>query len=176
MIPFPLPLARPLVNNAALVFRLPVKLVPRAAQKVVLDFILHHLFAEALRDGDFEFLEGHWMELEVRDIGMKWYFTCSGDRLLIESHREDSDITFSGDLNDFVLIAGRKADPDTLFFQRRLRIDGSADLGMEIKHQIDNIDLDALPLLLSKLIDTCALIIRDVEADQREHSTLESVG
>ena len=172
--PFPITLARPLVRNAAFAFRLPVKLVPLAAQKVILNFILHHLFGEALRDGDFEFLEDRWLELEVRDIGMKWYFTCRGDRLLIESHRDDSDITFSGNLNDFVLIAVRKVDPDTLFFQRRLRVVGPADLGMEIKHQIDNIDLDALPLLLNKLIDTCALIIRDVEADDQDRHAVES--
>jgi predicted lipid carrier protein YhbT len=43
------------------------------------------------------------------------------------------------------LIAGRKEDPDTLFFQRRLSIEGDTELGLEVKNLMDSVDLDALP-------------------------------
>jgi len=47
-----------------------------------------------------------------------------------------------------VLIAARKQDPDTLFFQRRLRIEGDTELGLYVKNLMDAIDLDSMPVLL----------------------------
>ena len=44
-----------------------------------------------------------------------------------------------------ILIAARKEDPDTLFFQRRLRIEGDTELGLYVKNLMDAIDLDAMP-------------------------------
>ena len=161
-------LARPLVNNAARMFSLPAKLVPFTAHKAVLDHVLHTLFAEALADGDFEFLEGYWLELVVRDMGQRWYFTNVRNKLMIRKQRCGSDVRFSANLNDLVLIAARKADPDTLFFQRRLRIEGDTELGLEIKNLIDGIDLNALPLLLNKLMGQCAEMIHQVELEQQE--------
>ena len=46
---------------------------------------------------------------------------------------EQEDVSFSGNANDLVLIAARKEDPDTLFFQRRLRIEGDTELGLYVK-------------------------------------------
>ena len=73
----PMVLARPLVNNAARMFSLPAKLVPFTAHKAVLDHVLHTLFAEALADGDFEFLEGYWLELEVPQESPPAIETCA---------------------------------------------------------------------------------------------------
>ena len=50
--------------------------------------------------------------------------------------------------NDLILIAARKEDPDTLFFQRRLRIEGDTELGLNVKNLMDSIDLDTMPALL----------------------------
>ncbi|MEF1206178.1 ubiquinone anaerobic biosynthesis accessory factor UbiT, partial [Photobacterium damselae] len=58
---------------------------------------------------------------------------------------EQEDVSFSGECNDLVLIAARKEDPDTLFFQRRLRIEGDTELGLEVKNLMDSIDLESLP-------------------------------
>lgn len=46
------------------------------------------------------------------------------------------------------MIAARKEDPDTLFFQRRLRIEGDTELGLYVKNLMDSIDLDTMPPLL----------------------------
>lgn len=163
----PATLSRPLVNNAARIFSLPAKLLPFTAQKAVLNSILHTLFAEALADGDFEFLEGHWLKLEIRDLSQTWYFTSSGEKLKIQKFWPTSDVLFSANLNDLVLIAARKADPDTLFFQRRLRIEGNTELGLEIKNLIDSIDLETLPGLLNRLMNQCADMIQQVELDEQ---------
>ena len=47
-----------------------------------------------------------------------------------------------------VLLATRHADPDTLFFQRRLRVEGDTELGLAIKNTMDGMDWDDLPTLL----------------------------
>jgi predicted lipid carrier protein YhbT len=48
-------------------------------------------------------------------------------------------------LFDFVLLATRQADPDTLFFQRRIRIEGDTELGLGVKNTMDSMDWDDLP-------------------------------
>jgi len=66
------------------------------------------------------------------------------------------DVAFRGNLNDLVLIAGRKEDPDTLFFQRRLSIEGDTELGLEVKNLMDSVDLQSLPKPLQTLLNQLA--------------------
>ncbi|MEE8428093.1 MAG: SCP2 sterol-binding domain-containing protein, partial [Gammaproteobacteria bacterium] len=40
-----------------------------------------------------------------------------------------------------------REDSDTLFFQRRLRMEGDTELGLEIKNFLDSLDADALKLV-----------------------------
>lgn len=103
------------------------------------------VFKEALEDGDFEFLEDRWLKVDVRDLDLCWYISYQNEQLVVSEHVEQEDVSFSGECNDLVLIAARKEDPDTLFFQRRLRIEGDTELGLEVKNLMDSIDLDSLP-------------------------------
>lgn len=41
-------------------------------------------------------------------------------------------------------LALREEDPDTLFFSRRLRMEGDTDLGLLVKNTLDAVDWDAL--------------------------------
>ncbi len=65
-------------------------------------------------------------------------------------------MSFSGNLNDLVLIAGRKEDPDTLFFQRRLSIEGDTELGLEVKNLMDSVDLEQLPKAMQVALNQLA--------------------
>jgi predicted lipid carrier protein YhbT len=51
------------------------------------------------------------------------------------------DLTISASAHDFVLLAQRKEDPDTLFFSRRLAMEGDTELGLMVKNTIDAIEL-----------------------------------
>ena len=53
-----------------------------------------------------------------------------------------TDVSISGDLEGFTQLASLQEDPDTLFFQRVLRIDGETDTGVHIKNIIDALDYD----------------------------------
>lgn len=81
-----------------------------------------------------------------------WYFSFNGRRLIVTRHAR-ADATISGELREFLLLASRREDPDTLFFQRRLQINGDTELGLEVKNMLDTIDLDNLPTPLRKGMD-----------------------
>ncbi len=70
-----------------------------------------------------------------------------GNRLVVRQHAS-KDVSFSGNANDFILIAARREDPDTLFFQRRLRIEGNTELGLHVKNLMDSIELESMPSIL----------------------------
>ncbi|MBD2821409.1 SCP2 sterol-binding domain-containing protein [Xenorhabdus sp. 42] len=67
---------------------------------------------------------------------------------LVVRQYASEDVSLSGDLNDFVLIAARREDPDTLFFQHRLHIEGNTELGLHVKNLMDSIELESMPSIL----------------------------
>ncbi|MDA0148718.1 ubiquinone anaerobic biosynthesis accessory factor UbiT [Vibrio sp. LaRot3] len=145
-----------LVQNAASILRSPVHLLPQSVQKKALLDSLKMVFKEALEDGDFEFLEDKWLKVEVKDMKLHWYISYEDDKLIVADGEVEEDVSFSGNLNDLVLIAGRKEDPDTLFFQRRLSIEGDTELGLEVKNLMDSVDLELLPKPLQMLLNQLA--------------------
>ncbi|HDG1635325.1 TPA: SCP2 domain-containing protein [Vibrio cholerae] len=146
-----------LVQNAASILRSPIHLLPQNVQKKALLDAMGLVFREALQDGDFEFLEDKWLKVEVKDMELRWFISYQNDKLVVADKPVAEDVSFSGNLNDLVLIAGRKEDPDTLFFQRRLSIEGDTELGLEVKNLMDSVDLQQLPkalqILLHQLVD-----------------------
>ena len=89
-------------------------------------------------------------------MGLSWHIRYKNEQLVVSDKAVTEDVSFSGNLNDLVLIAGRKEDPDTLFFQRRLSIEGDTELGLEIKNLMDSVDLDLLPIPMKTLLNQLA--------------------
>jgi predicted lipid carrier protein YhbT len=52
------------------------------------------------------------------------------------------DVTFRACLSDFLALARRRVDPDTLFFQRRLCVEGAAETGLHLKNLLDGWEYD----------------------------------
>ncbi len=151
---------RALVQNAPKALRLPAQVCPFSLQKQLMSKVLTQVFNEALADGDFEFLQGSWLKLSVDDLGLSWFISYQDDRLQIAQRIEQPDVTFTSSLNDLILMAARKEDPDSLFFQRRLRIEGNTELGLEVKNLIDSLDLAVLPVWLQKALADLATFIQ----------------
>ncbi len=149
-----------LVQNAASILRSPVHLLPQSVQKKALLEGLKTVFKEALEDGDFEFLEDKWLKVEVKDMQLSWYISYQDEKLVVAEQPVQEDVAFRGNLNDLVLIAGRKEDPDTLFFQRRLSIEGDTELGLEVKNLMDSVDLELLPKPLQTLLNQLAEFVQ----------------
>ena len=51
-----------------------------------------------------------------------------------------ADVTLTASLRDFYLLAAREEDPDTLFFSRRLCIEGDTEAGLAVKNLLDAVD------------------------------------
>lgn len=135
------------VRQGPSLLSLPLKFTPFALQRQVLQQVLSWQLRQALADGELNFLEGRWLKIEVSDLSLTWLMSVQESKLVI-AERGEADVSFSGNANDLILIAARKEDPDTLFFQRRLRIEGDTELGLYVKNLMDSIDLDTMPLLL----------------------------
>lgn len=91
-------------------------------------------------------LEGHALRIDVRDAGIRFDFTCRRGAFVAARHADDVALTISASAHDFFLLAQRKEDPDTLFFNRRLTMEGDTELGLLVKNSLDAIDLGALNL------------------------------
>ncbi|HAB1977571.1 TPA_asm: SCP2 domain-containing protein [Salmonella enterica subsp. diarizonae] len=140
-----------LVHAGPSLMSVPVKLTPFALKRQVLEQVLSWQFRQALADGELEFLEGRWLIIHVRDIDLKWYTTVENEKLIV-SQQADADVSFSADASDLLMIAARKQDPDTLFFQRRLVIEGDTELGLYVKNLMDAIELEQMPKALRVML------------------------
>ena len=140
-----------LVHFGPSLMSVPVKLAPFALKRQVLEQVLSWQFRQALAEGELEFLEGRWLSIHVRDIGLLWYTSVVDGRLVV-SQQADADVSFSADASDLLMIAARKQDPDTLFFQRRLVIEGDTELGLYVKNLMDAIELEQMPKALRVML------------------------
>ena len=140
-----------LVHFGPSMMSVPVKLAPFALKRQVLEQVLSWQFRQALADGELDFLEGRWLSIHVRDIGLLWYTSVVDGRLVV-SQQADADVSFSADASDLLMIAARKQDPDTLFFQRRLAIEGDTELGLYVKNLMDAIELEQMPKALRVML------------------------
>lgn len=86
-------------------------------------------------------LDGKKFRIIVRDAGVSISFRIRSARF--EPLRPDHvvDVTFTASAADFLLLATRRADPDTLFFDRRLQIEGDTETGLVLKNILDAIEL-----------------------------------
>ena len=140
-----------LVHFGPSLMSVPVKLAPFALKRQVLEQVLSWQFRQALAEGELEFLEGRWLSIHVRDIGLRGYTSVVDGRLVV-SQQADADVSFSADASDLLMIAARKQDPDTLFFQRRLVIEGDTELGLYVKNLMDAIELEQMPKALRVML------------------------
>lgn len=91
-----------------------------------------------------DMLKGKSLRLCVTDARVAFDFAWQGGRFVArQASRPDAapDLTISASAHDFVLLAQRKEDPDTLFFSRRLAMEGDTELGLMVKNTIDAIEL-----------------------------------
>lgn len=130
----------------------PARLIPFPLQKAALERALAVTFRDQIAAGALDFLERHWVAVIVEDAGIEWYLTRGTRGLLVIDGGVKADVTFRGRLREFVALATRRADPDTLFFQRRLSVTGSTELGLACKNVMDSVEWDRWPPLLRQLL------------------------
>ena len=91
-------------------------------------------------------LVGKKLRLRVTDAQWAFDFEWRKDRFSATQNMGEADLTISASAYDFVLLARRQEDPDTLFFSRRLCMEGDTELGLLVKNTLDAIELPILNL------------------------------
>ena len=148
MLPIP-NFIRPIAKKAA---GIPGRFIPYPAQKLLLSVVLNEAFRQPLRHGEMDFLQGAKVRIKVTDLLIDWLIRVDADRFTPINRDYTDDVSISGESLDFLRLASRQADPDTLFFQRRIRIEGDTELGLGVKNTMDSMDWDDLPVPLRKML------------------------
>lgn len=137
-ISFPQPLAK-------LIGKLPA-LPPSFVFTRALNLALH----EVIHRGDLQAMHGKHIAIHVTDTGLRLYFTVLPEGFSHVIPNSMPDLSISATMHDFYLLATRKEDPDTLFFKRRLVVEGDTELGLVAKNTLDGMDLHGATMLAPK--------------------------
>ena len=124
----------------------PLVLLPRGPALYLLQRALNVVFAEPLRAGDIDFLDGRVANVRIHDAGIEFALTVADGKLVAQRAAAEPDLRIGGKLWVFLLLATRAEDSDTLFFRRELSTTGDTDLGLCIKNFLDGLELEKLPL------------------------------
>ena len=92
-------------------------------------------------------LAGKLLRLSVTDMGLHFNFLWASGGFVAGWHVDEPDLVICASAHDFILLASRREDPDTLFFNRRLVMEGDTELGVLLKNTIDALEPD-LPALV----------------------------
>lgn len=95
-----------------------------------------------LRDLDWSGINGRRFCVLMKDTGLKFYFSVRDQGFRSECEGPAA-VTFTATAQDFARLSLRREDPDTLFFNRRLVIEGDTDLGLQVKNLLDTVELEA---------------------------------
>ncbi len=86
-------------------------------------------------------LEGKRFRVTVLDTGMVAEFSYSqGAFRPVFVSPGEPDLQFTARLAAFLQMVSRQEDPDTLFFNRSLSIEGDTELGLRVKNMLDALE------------------------------------
>jgi O2-independent ubiquinone biosynthesis accessory factor UbiT len=122
---------------------LPFKLIPAIIHSKALVAALNRVFDKDLKEGELDFLQGKVVQISVEDAGIEYSFTLNKEKLAPANKNQTADIFLKGTVHDYMLLASRREDTDTLFFSRRLHMQGDTELGLYIKNFLDGLDMDS---------------------------------
>ncbi len=136
---------------------LPLKFIPLGLLKPFIKPCLK-LIEEQLDDDDWDIIEGKWIEIKIEDINYSIFISashkqliCSPSHLLLSQTPLTSDARVSGDTRSFLKLLDQQVDPESLFFQRQLKLSGDTELGYWFKAVLDRVEKENLPSILKTL-------------------------
>ena len=93
-----------------------------------------------------QMLLGKKLRIHVRDARLTFDFTWNGEAFAACGGGAPADLTISAGSYDFFQLAQRREDPDTLFFSRRLSMEGDTELGLVVKNALDALEMPVLEI------------------------------
>lgn len=94
-----------------------------------------------LPEDSLQSLAGKTFLVAVNDTGGEARFSYAGGWFRpVFSASAPADLSFRADLAAYLQLVSRQEDPDTLFFNRQLSIEGDTELGLVVKNMLDAIE------------------------------------
>jgi len=152
----PVKTRRPRAHQYAPMLRLPapppalaraaVRLLPAPAEAAALALAASRLLAAEDALADLDAVEGRVVALELTDAGRALALVARG-RWLWPADPARAEVRIRGPVDAFLALALRAEDPDTLFFQRRLVVEGDTEAGLYLKNRLDALSWEPETLL-----------------------------
>ncbi|MCW3481650.1 SCP2 sterol-binding domain-containing protein [Neisseriaceae bacterium JH1-16] len=120
--------------------------LPATPPALALVTLLNRLMARGVLPADMELLDGRRFAVKVSDAGLTLRFAATATAFRVDQATDEPDLRITAKLADFARMMLREDDPDTLFFQRRLLIEGDTELGLIVKNLLDSVDWSDTPL------------------------------
>ena len=120
---------------------LPLRLIPNAVHTELFTRVFNHLLRGQPLAARLPEIDGKSVCIHIRDAATELHFRIEQGRLRPATPGR-ADVRISGKVEDYWQLATRREDPDTLFFSRRLCIEGDTATGVHVKNLLDALDYD----------------------------------
>lgn len=163
---FKVKLAKGILDFTPKFMATPIALMPFPVKAAIIERMLKLILSQQQQDDELDFLQQKFIGIKIPDLCLNFQvsFNCNHWNVTeyFENTNNQPEVTFSASSSDLILIAAGKEDPDTLFFQRKLNIEGDTELGLEVKNLLLSIEFQSLPkpinLSLAKLAEALVFL------------------
>ena len=123
---------------------LALRTFPDSFHRQIFTQMLNFMFKGQIVTEQLHEIDGKRLCLDITDTRSQIHMRIQGQHLrpYTPLHPRDWEVCIRGDLEGFWRLATRAEDPDTLFFQRRLSLEGETEAGLYIKNMLDGAEFD----------------------------------
>ena len=114
--------------------------LPTLPPRLILVQTLNQMLRRGLLPADMTQFAGRHFQLDVLDLGISIRFSADTQRFTAENYPGAPDLRLAANSADYLRMILREEDPDTLFFNRKLQIEGDTALGLATKNLLDCVD------------------------------------
>ncbi len=136
-----------------------VTAVPKIISIKLTEWVLNSRLQQQLTDGEFQYLEGRTLGIEIKDAKVMLLIGYDSSRLYCydiiccEQETESQlDAALAIDSLSAIELMQQMVDPDTLFFQRKLSIRGDTELAHRVKNTLDTLPPETIPKIARQLM------------------------
>jgi len=143
-----------------------LRAIPDSAHSEILARLFNHLLRGQSITQRLPELNGKSICIAITDAGSTLHFRIEQGQFRRQPMTGPAirnwDARISGTLHNFLLLATRREDPDTLFFNRHLNIEGDTETGLHMKNLLDALDYDVREHIDAVLGSRFGRLARDV--------------
>ena len=114
--------------------------LPALPPRLILVQTLNQMLRRGLLPADMTQFAGRHFQLDVLDLGISIRFSADSTCFTAENYPGAPDLRLAANSADYLRMILREEDPDTLFFNRKLQIEGDTALGLATKNLLDCVD------------------------------------